>query len=118
MRQLYAYVAAESSLCIEKRMFSATTYCRTDQYCPSFYNQLMVTILAGNTDFWFVSKQNFIALGEIDPLNRRHSTDKRPDVVVQGMFLYFSSVLVSHAAVCFFRCMFGPVANMEKSCLG
>ena len=46
----------------------------------------MVTILAENTDFWFVSKQNFIALGEIDPLNRRHSTDKRPDVVVQGMF--------------------------------
>ena len=23
-------------------------------------------------------------MGEIDPLNRRHSTDKRPDVVVQG----------------------------------
>jgi len=84
-----------------RRMFSATTYCRTDQYCPSFYNQLMLTILAGNTDFWFVSKQNFIALGEIDPLNRRHSTDKRPDVVVQGMFLYFNSVLVSHATVCF-----------------
>ena len=118
MRQLYAYVAAESTLCIEKRMFSATTYCRTDQYCPSFYNQLMVTILAGNTDFWFVSKQNFIALGEIDPLNRRHSTDKRPDVVVQGMFLYFNSVLISHAALCFFSGMFGPVDNMEKSCLG
>ena len=99
-----------------RRMFSATTYCRTDQYCPSFFNQLMVTILAENTDFWFVSKQNFIALGEIDPLNRRHSTDKRPDVVVQGMFLYFNSVLVSHAAVCFFRCMFGPVDNMEQSC--
>ena len=47
MRHLFAYVAAESSLCIEKRMFSATTYCRTDQYCPSFYNQLMVTIFAG-----------------------------------------------------------------------
>ena len=101
-----------------RRMFSATTYCRTDQYCPSFYNQLMVTMLAGNTDFWFVSKQNFIALGEIDPLNRRHSTDKRPDVVVQGMFLYFNSVLVSHATLCFFRCMFGPVDNMEKSCFG
>lgn len=27
--------------------------------------------------------ENFIAVGEIDPLNRRHSTDKRPDVVVQ-----------------------------------
>ena len=78
----------------------------------------MVTILAGNTYFWFVSKQNFIALGEIDPLNRRHSTDKRPDVVVQGMFLYFNSVLVSHATLCFFRCMFGPVDNMEKSCFG
>ena len=87
IRKLYAYVAGESgTLCIEKRVFSTTTNRRKDQYYPSFYNQLMVTILPGNTDFWFVSKQNFIALGEIDPLNRRHSTDKRPDVVVQGMF--------------------------------
>ena len=98
---IHAQLTIGGFICIEKRMFSATTYCRTDQYCPSFYNQLMVTILAGNTYFWFVSKQNFIALGEIDPLNRRHSTDKRPDVVVQGMFLYFNSVLVSHATLCF-----------------
>ena len=34
------------------------------------------------------------------------------------MFLYFNSVLVSHAALCFFSGMFGPVDNMEKSCLG
>ncbi|XP_020618815.1 phosphorylase b kinase regulatory subunit alpha, liver isoform-like [Orbicella faveolata] len=32
-------------------------------------------------------KENFIAVGEIDPLNRRHSTDKRPDVVVQVSLL-------------------------------
>lgn len=28
--------------------------------------------------------QKFIAIGELDPLNRRHSTENRPDVVVQG----------------------------------
>lgn len=32
-------------------------------------------------------KENIIAVGEIDPLNRRHSTDKRPDVVVQVALL-------------------------------
>ncbi|KAJ7372040.1 Phosphorylase b kinase regulatory subunit alpha [Desmophyllum pertusum] len=32
-------------------------------------------------------KENFIAVGEIDPLNRRHCTDKRPDVVVQVSLL-------------------------------
>ncbi|XP_073254168.1 phosphorylase b kinase regulatory subunit alpha, skeletal muscle isoform-like isoform X1 [Porites lutea] len=40
--------------------------------------------------------ENFIALGEIDPLNRRHSTDKRPDVVVQVSLLAEDELVRSH----------------------
>lgn len=44
--------------------------------------------------FHFITlQQNFIAVGEIDPLNRRHSTDKRPDVVVQGSYTLFSHLI-------------------------
>lgn len=32
--------------------------------------------------FWI---KGFLATGEIDPLNRRFSTDFKPDVVVQGL---------------------------------
>ena len=46
------------------------------------------------TWFYFITlQQNFIAVGEIDPLNRRHSTDKRPDVVVQGNYTLFSHLI-------------------------
>ena len=31
--------------------------------------------------------QGLIAVGELDPLNRRYSTDPRPDLVVQGLLL-------------------------------
>lgn len=41
-------------------------------------------------------KENFIAVGEIDPLNRRHSTDKRPDVVVQVSLLAEDELVRSH----------------------
>lgn len=31
-------------------------------------------------------REGFIAPGEIDPLNRRLSTEPKPDLVIQGMF--------------------------------
>lgn len=34
--------------------------------------------------FLYFSNQGFLAPGEIDPLNRRFSTDFKPDIVVQG----------------------------------
>ena len=50
----------------------------------------------------FFPNQNIIAVGEIDPLNRRHSTDKRPDVVVQGNSFY-SFILIGGSGI---RCEF------------
>lgn len=41
-------------------------------------------------------KENIIAVGEIDPLNRRHSTDKRPDVVVQVALLAEDELVRTH----------------------
>lgn len=50
----------------------------------------------------YYNLQNFIAVGEIDPLNRRHSTDKRPDVVVQGTYTVFphSMLLCCQRCIC------------------
>lgn len=35
------------------------------------------------TKFYFLSLQGFLAVGELDPLNRRLGAQKKPDVVVQ-----------------------------------
>eukprot|EP00112_Aurelia_sp_Birch-Aquarium-sp1_P009484 Seg208.3_Seg208.2_Seg208.5 transcript_id=Seg208.3_Seg208.2_Seg208.5/GoldUCD/mRNA.D3Y31 product="Phosphorylase b kinase regulatory subunit alpha liver isoform" protein_id=Seg208.3_Seg208.2_Seg208.5/GoldUCD/D3Y31 len=45
-------------------------------YCPQLWSQSLY-ILSG------LLIDNLIAVGELDPLNRRYSTDPRPDLVVQ-----------------------------------
>ncbi|XP_031550918.1 phosphorylase b kinase regulatory subunit alpha, liver isoform-like isoform X2 [Actinia tenebrosa] len=50
------------------------------EFAPHMWSQSLYIVAS-------LLQEKFIALGELDPLNRRHSTENRPDVVVQVALL-------------------------------
>ncbi|XP_020901994.1 phosphorylase b kinase regulatory subunit alpha, liver isoform [Exaiptasia diaphana] len=50
------------------------------EFAPHMWSQSLYIVAS-------LLQEKFIAIGELDPLNRRHSTENRPDVVVQVALL-------------------------------